>query len=611
MQARSASWYCAACGARAGGPGACPLDGQALRAADDVLGQVAGNYTLVARLGAGGMGEVVLGLNPDIGARVAIKLLHATAAAGAGGLDRFRVEARAANRIEHDGVVRIVDAGRMDNGRAFLVMELLEGESLATTLARTRLPSTRAVELVDAILDIVAAAHAKHTVHRDLKPANVFVMTSGRVRVLDFGIAKLLDDAVSVTRTGAMVGTPGYMAPEQIRGGVVDGRADLYAVGVILFELLTGARPFVGSTPFAVAQAHVTQPVPRLPASFPPALDAVIARALAKTPETRFATAGEMRAALRGAAPSSSHVGASRGRTRWPLLAAGGVLVAAIAVAGVVATTPSSEPATPTSASVSPASLEPAPVPAPTPAPGPGPAPTPAPAPAPAPSPAPAPAPSPGRAPPPRVTAGAMPAACTAYVAAMEEYASCTALAPEMRERLRDTLAELKRNYDAIPWTADNVARVGASCEQGRVATLDGMRTAGCARAIDSKSTSSASKPPKPAPVAAKPKPADAAVTAPPADTANSAAEPALPLRCEQYLRRFEEWMWCAIPASGRTTPANRDIVRDEVGKVRREMQKYLRMNLEPALLRDCENGVAKIERNFQTLPHHCPSGKP
>lgn len=551
MRARSASWYCAACGARAGSPGACPLDGQALRAADDLLGQVAGNYTLVARLGAGGMGEVVLGVNPDIGARVAIKLLHATAAVGAGGLERFRIEARAANRIEHEGVVRIVDAGRLDNGRAFLVMELLEGASLATTLARTRLSSTRAIEIVDAILDIVTAAHAKHTVHRDLKPANVFVMSSGRVRVLDFGIAKLLDDASSVTRTGAMVGTPGYMAPEQIRGGAVDGRTDLYAIGVILFELLTGARPFHGSTPFVVAQAHVTQPVPHLPAGFPPALDAVIARALAKTPEARFATASEMRAALREASPASGGVGPSRARTRWPLLAVGGGLVTAAVIAGAVAMLPSSEPATATSASVSPASSAPAPASAATSAPTPAPAPTPTPAPAPGPAPVSAPSPTP---------------------------------APSPAPTPAPAKSKAGEHHRATP---------------DRFASPHG----------GTKASASASKPQKPAPVA--PKPADAPITSPPVDTAKGAAEPALPPRCEEYLRRFEGWMQCSIPASERSDPANRTFVRDELAKVRREMQKYLRMNLEPALLRDCENGVAKIERNFQTLPNHCPSGRP
>ena len=289
-------WFCARCGLRANAPGACPRDGTPLAEVEAVLGRAAGNYTLVAQIGAGGMGEVFRAINPSIEAQVAIKVLHANATAGSDAT-RFLQEARAVNRVRHDGVAKILDGGYLDTGRPYLVMELLDGASLADLLERARVDLAMALHIIDDVLAVVAAAHDAEIVHRDLKPANVFLTRSGRTIVLDFGVAKLLDATATLTRTGAMIGTPAYMAPEQIQARPIDGRADIYAVGVMLYELLAGVRPFEGKT-FDVVKDHIERPPPPLPSETPRALHEVVTRALAKSPDARYPTATAMREAL-------------------------------------------------------------------------------------------------------------------------------------------------------------------------------------------------------------------------------------------------------------------------------------------------------------------------
>ena len=308
-----------------------------------LLGRAAGNYTLVEIIGHGGMGEVFRAINPALEAQVAIKVLNALPAANAADGSRFLLEARAVNRIKHEGVTNILDGGFLDVGRPYLVMELLDGESLAAMLARTpRLPLAQAFAILDALLDIVAAAHAAGIVHRDLKPANVF-LSGVRCTILDFGVAKLLDGTGSVTRTGAMVGTPAYMAPEQVHADTIDGRADLYALGVILYEMIVGARPFTGPTPFAIVQAHTSAPIPRLPTDVPPAVQTIVDRALAKQPADRYASAAEMRAAIapylhdRASLPQLSSPARRRSRVWIAVLAAlviGGGITAIVAARG-------------------------------------------------------------------------------------------------------------------------------------------------------------------------------------------------------------------------------------------------------------------------------------
>jgi tRNA A-37 threonylcarbamoyl transferase component Bud32 len=286
---------------------------------DSLIDTLAGNYRLVERLGSGGMGEVYKGVHTTIGSRVAIKVLHATAAREADGEPRFLREAQAVNRIEHDGVVKVIDAGRLDGGRPYLVMELLDGMSLAERQHRARaakpdqsdriqlrLPIRDACQIAIDVLDAVAAAHAAGVIHRDIKPPNIFQTRAGRTVVLDFGVAKLLaaDAPVRLTLTGAAVGTPHYMAPEQIQDRDIGPHTDIYAIGVVLFELLCGRLPFEGADPLDVMKGHLERrpPPPRaLRPEIPHAIQNVVLTAMAKEPAKRFASAAAMRDALRAA----------------------------------------------------------------------------------------------------------------------------------------------------------------------------------------------------------------------------------------------------------------------------------------------------------------------
>src|SRR5688572_8520759 len=228
---------------------------------DPLIGTMAGNYKLVERLGAGGMGEVYKAVHPSIGSKVAIKLLHAVAARAPGIQERFLIEAQAVNRIEHDGVVKIIDAGRLESGRPFLVMELLHGESLQQIKKRARMPVSEACKVMIDVLDALEAAHRAGVVHRDLKPPNVFRTKSGRTIVLDFGIAKLMapEANLRLTLTGMAVGTPHYMAPEQIRGLPITPAVDVYAAGVMLFELVCGRHPFEGDNDESLFEGHLVK----------------------------------------------------------------------------------------------------------------------------------------------------------------------------------------------------------------------------------------------------------------------------------------------------------------------------------------------------------------
>src|SRR5512139_542426 len=283
---------------------------------------MAGNYRLVARLGAGGMGEVYKGVHDAIGSKVAIKLLHATAARDRSLQERFLLEAKAVNRIEHPGVVKIIDAGRMDNGRPFLVMELLDGSSLHDLHKAGKLSLVDACRAMVDVLDALAAAHAAGVVHRDLKPANLFRTKYGRTFVLAFGVAKLMasDAPVRLTMTGSAIGTPHYMAPEQIRGKPVTPAVDIYAAGVVLFELLCNRRPFDHTDEDGVMAAHLEQrpPPPRaLEPAIPLAVQDVILTAIAKYPAKRPPSAAAMRDALRAAITDVPSAPATPARSPW------------------------------------------------------------------------------------------------------------------------------------------------------------------------------------------------------------------------------------------------------------------------------------------------------
>ncbi|HZL20237.1 MAG TPA: protein kinase [Polyangia bacterium] len=304
-----------------------------------MIGEQFGNYRAVSLLGEGGMGAVYLAEHPGIGRRVAVKVLHKNYIRDEGLLTRFLNEARAANAIRHPNIIEILDSGTIADGTPFLVMELLEGESLGTRLRRVgALAIPTAVEFAYQTASALGAAHKKGIVHRDLKPDNLFVIPDPhepereRIKVLDFGIAKLQQgstgDSVK-TRTGTLMGTPIYMSPEQCRGTrAVDHRSDIYSLGIIFFEMLVGQPPFVSEGFGELVNMHlnVAAPAPSSQrADISPAIDAVVARMLAKNPDDRFPNMAQVQAALkasggtqfvvRGAVPSSPELG---GKTPAP-----------------------------------------------------------------------------------------------------------------------------------------------------------------------------------------------------------------------------------------------------------------------------------------------------
>ncbi|HVZ70878.1 MAG TPA: protein kinase [Polyangia bacterium] len=278
------------------------------------INQTVGNYRIAELLGRGGMGAVYMAEHPGIGRKVAVKVLHPALADNEREVARFVNEARAANAIRHPGIVQIFDFGTLPTGATYIIMELLEGESLGARLKRLRkLPLVDAVDLVARTAEILGAAHAAGIVHRDLKPDNLFLVPDPRegtregIKVLDFGIAKLTHvdpGGMSLkTRSGFVVGTPRYMAPEQCRGARdIDQRADVYALGVILFELVCGRRPFVSDGHGELIHMHVSTPPPRprkVNAAIPAPLEGVILNALEKDPRMRVPTMDALREALR------------------------------------------------------------------------------------------------------------------------------------------------------------------------------------------------------------------------------------------------------------------------------------------------------------------------
>lgn len=301
--------------------------------ATDVLAPtrvIAGKYHLGKVIGEGGMGAVYEAEHHDLGTTVAVKLLSEASINNPKSLARFRREAKVMGQIHHENVISVMDAGTDEAGIPFLVMELLEGESLAATLRREMLLSPGlSAWVISEILSGLGAAHAKNIIHRDLKPGNVFVATqsdgSRRVKLLDFGISKLGHDSsatLNVTAAGALVGTPNFMAPEQIRANVVlDGRIDLYATGVMLYRMVTGKLPYVGSNAEHLYRA-ILQAVPVPPTKIRPelskSLEAVIFKAMAADREQRFQTALDFRTALHDAIPSESYAPSRRNSSVRP-----------------------------------------------------------------------------------------------------------------------------------------------------------------------------------------------------------------------------------------------------------------------------------------------------
>jgi serine/threonine protein kinase len=358
-----------------------------------------GSYELIKLLGEGGMGTVYLAQHTLLRRRAALKLLHPKYSHQPEIVERFFNEARAATSIADPGIVQIFDFGYHDD-IAFIVMEFLEGESLDARLKRLgHLPAADVIKLSRQLALSLYAAHQRGVIHRDLKPENIIVVPDSevnggeRTKILDFGIAKLLDTEVSRvrTQTGMMMGTPVYMSPEQCRGaGTLDHRSDVYSLGCVMFHLLTGRVPFdvEGAGDLIVAHMRETAPPPSSLVPLAPEIDALVARCLEKEPDARYATMRDLALALDAIlnyitlppgltasrltpipTPSSPTVLRTAAPRRWGLIAALSVAAIGAGVAGFVVATRGDSPAP----AVAP---QPTPSAPPTPAPKPAPAPT-------------------------------------------------------------------------------------------------------------------------------------------------------------------------------------------------------------------------------------------
>ena len=268
-----------------------------------------GKYEIRRELGRGAMGVVYEGYDPMIKRVVALKTIRADQLAGENAetvIARFRREAQAAGRLNHPNIVAIYDFGE-DQGVWYIAMEYIKGRELKDYFqANERFAPADIVRIMTQILAALGYSHRLGVVHRDIKPANIFVLDDGSVKVADFGVAHI--ESSTMTQVGSVIGTPSYMSPEQILGLPIDGRSDLFSAGVILYQFLTGERPFTGSSTVTMHKVLEEEPLPpsRFNVQVPGAMDAVVRKALAKRPDERFQTAEEFADALRAAAQRES-----------------------------------------------------------------------------------------------------------------------------------------------------------------------------------------------------------------------------------------------------------------------------------------------------------------
>jgi serine/threonine-protein kinase len=278
---------------------------------------VAGQFRISQRIGSGGMGAVYKAEQPDMNRFVAIKILHPKYLARPDLVSRFRREARAMSHLSHPNTARVFLYGQLEDGACYFVMEYLEGRNLAQTVrAEGPLDPVRAINIMVQVCGALEEAHRAGIIHRDLKPENIFLTSQGGIhdfpKVLDFGLAKVTEremrpGSLILTREGMVFGTPEFMSPEQARGKPLDGRSDIYSLGMIFYEMLTGKLPFDAKQPMEFINHHVnTVPIPlsqrAIDRSFPPGLEEVLMRALAKEPEERYPTAAAFAEALRACA---------------------------------------------------------------------------------------------------------------------------------------------------------------------------------------------------------------------------------------------------------------------------------------------------------------------
>ncbi|MEK6207419.1 MAG: protein kinase, partial [Chloroflexota bacterium] len=300
------------------------------------MGLVGGRYELAERIGGGGMADVYRAHDRTLDRDVAVKIMRPAFARDVEFAERFHREAEAMGSIAHPNIVRVLDYGTSADG-PFIVMELVTGGTLRDLMrARGRVDQYAAAQIVAAISDGLEAAHIRGVLHRDLKPDNVLLDDEGRPKIADFGIARLAA-ATAITRAGEVLGTPQYLAPEQMTGDVVDERADVYALGVILYEMLTGAQPTGGTTPSEIVSRRLRvdpRPPSRLVA-LAPAMNALVLRALARDPAHRVRRAADLRAALLAIKPPVPHRRAPRRqlKLRLPSFAPLAALLVSLAAA--------------------------------------------------------------------------------------------------------------------------------------------------------------------------------------------------------------------------------------------------------------------------------------
>lgn len=258
-----------------------------------------GRYAVQERVGSGGMAEVYRARDDLLGREVAIKVLHERFARDRSFVERFRREAQSAANLNHPNVVSLYDYGA-DDDTYFIVMEYIDGRSLHDVIEGDGpLMPERAAEIASDVARALERAHSGGLVHRDIKPSNIMITDSGQTKVTDFGIARALgrDGEQTMTQTGMVIGTASYLSPEQAQGNPVDARSDVYALGIVLYEMLTGRVPFSGETPLAIAYKHVREtpePPSRVNQDVPQPLDAIVMKALAKNPDNRYSSAREM-----------------------------------------------------------------------------------------------------------------------------------------------------------------------------------------------------------------------------------------------------------------------------------------------------------------------------
>lgn len=287
-----------------------------------------GPYEIQSPLGAGGMGEVYRARDSRLGREVAVKVVPGSFSTDPGRLQRFEQEARAASALNHPNILAVYDVGTHD-GIPYLVTELLEGEALGGRLQEGALPPRKGLEYAVQIAQGLAAAHERGIVHRDLKPDNIFLCRDGRAKILDFGLAKLIaSEAQAATLTslgsahtaeGTVLGTAGYMSPEQVRGQPTDPRSDIFSFGTVLYEMFSGRRTFTGPTPADTASAILREDPQDLLAGNPkitPALNRIVLHCVEKNPDERFQSARDLAFHLRSLSAISESAAAPRARSR-------------------------------------------------------------------------------------------------------------------------------------------------------------------------------------------------------------------------------------------------------------------------------------------------------